>query len=150
MPEPLDDRAWLTRAVDLSRSCRPLPTAFCVGAIVVAADGTELARGYSREADPHGHAEETALARIHRGDPRLVGATIYSSLEPCAERRSRPRTCTELILATAISRVVIAWREPSTLVSRPDGVEQLVAAGRAVLELPELGAEVAALNAHLL
>jgi diaminohydroxyphosphoribosylaminopyrimidine deaminase / 5-amino-6-(5-phosphoribosylamino)uracil reductase len=149
MADPLDDRLWLTRAVELSRACRPLPTAFCVGAIVVAGDGSELARGYSREVDPHEHAEEAALAKIAPGDPRLAGATIYSSLEPCTERRSRPRTCTDLILATPISRVVIAWREPSTLVSRCDGVEQLEAGGRTVLEFPDLAARVAALNAHL-
>ena len=45
--------------------------------------------------------------------------------------------------------MVIAWREPSTLVSRCDGVEQLEAAGRTVLEFPDLAAQVAELNAHL-
>ena len=56
---------------------------FAVGAIVVAADGTALATGYSREISPHNHAEEAALAKLAPGDPRLDGATLFSSLEPC-------------------------------------------------------------------
>ena len=60
----MNDRDWLTAAIAHSRSCTPTPTAYCVGAIVVAADGTELARGYSRETGPTLHAEEVALRRI--------------------------------------------------------------------------------------
>ncbi len=77
------DRAWLAQAIELSRRCPPSPSAFCVGAVVVAADGTVMATGYSRETSPHNHAEEAALAKIDPADPRLAGATLYSSLEPC-------------------------------------------------------------------
>ena len=86
------DRAWLAQTIDLSRRCPPSPSAFCVGAVVVAADGTVMATGYSRETGPHAHAEEAALAKIGPADPRLTGATLYSSLEPCRVRASRP-TC---------------------------------------------------------
>lgn len=143
------DQAWLHRTVELSRNCPPSDTAFSVGAVIVDADGNEIATGYSRESDPHDHAEEAALAKLAADDPRLPGATIYSSLEPCTSRVSRPRTCTELILESGIPRVVFAWREPSIFVDCV-GAETLRAAGRTVIELPELADEVRTVNAHLL
>lgn len=148
MPE-LDDHYWLQQAIDLSRLCPPSATAFCVGAIIVTPDGEVLATGYSRETDPHDHAEEIALTKVAVNDPRLREATIYTSLEPCSKRASRPRTCTELILTAGIPRVVLAWREPSIFVDC-EGVELLTAANVAVLELPDLADEVKAINAHLL
>src|SRR5690242_6840972 len=112
----LDDRHWLEAAIDLSRSCPPSPTAFSVGAIIVSPTGEVISTGYSRETDPHDHAEEIALAKLDANDPRLPTATIYTTLEPCSKRASRPRTCTDLILAADIRRVVLAWREPSLFV----------------------------------
>lgn len=144
------DRAWLGLAIDLSKLCPPSHTAFSVGAVIVAADGTEISRGYSRENDPHFHAEETALQKLAADDARLAGATIYSSLEPCAERRSRPRTCAQLILKTGISRVVIAWREPDLFVTGCQGTELLRQGGVEVVELPEFADAARAANAHLL
>ena len=52
------------------------------------------------------------LATLDPGDPRLTSATLYSSLEPCRFRASRPRSCADLIIAAGIGRVVIAWLEP--------------------------------------
>ncbi|NEE12986.1 5-amino-6-(5-phosphoribosylamino)uracil reductase, partial [Streptomyces sp. SID7499] len=96
-------------ACELASLCPPSATAFSVGAVIVAADGTELARGYSRERNPHDHAEEGALAKLSAGDARLSTATIYSSLEPCAKRASRPRPCAQLIQDAGLRRVVTAW-----------------------------------------
>jgi len=148
MPD-LDDRHWLEQAIDLSRSCPPTTTAFCVGAIIVSAEGDVMATGYSRETDPHDHAEEIALTKVSAGDPRLTSATIYTSLEPCSKRASRPRTCTDLILAAGIPRVGLAWREPSIFVDC-EGVELLEAASVDVLEFPDLAKEVKEINAYLL
>ncbi|MEU6037377.1 dCMP deaminase [Actinomadura sp. NPDC047616] len=153
-----DDLRWLALACDLAALCPPSATAFSVGAVIVDADGRELARGFSREADPHAHAEETALAKLGAdpwaGPPapvraRLAGATLYSSLEPCGRRRSRPRTCADLILAAGIPRVVFAWREPSLFVEG-EGGELLRAKGVRVVELPELAGRAREPNAHLL
>ncbi|WP_323145255.1 deaminase [Streptomyces sp. NBC_01565] len=145
-----DDVTWMERAIELSRKCPPAEGAFSVGAIIVGADGEELAHGYSRETDAHVHAEESALAKLPANDPRLAGATLYSTLEPCSERKSRPLTCTQLILRSPIRRVVIAWREPSLLVADCVGVETLRAEGVDVLELPELIDQARRVNAHLL
>ncbi|MEV6992370.1 dihydrofolate reductase family protein [Streptomyces sp. NPDC093228] len=145
------DRRWLETACELAAQCPPSRTAFSVGAVVVAADGTELARGHSREeGDPVVHAEEAALAKLDPEDPRLPGATVYSSLEPCARRSSRPAPCARLILDAGIRRVVTAWREPDTFVRAADGNALLTAAGAEVVLLPEYEERAKAPNAHLL
>ena len=88
---------WLREAIELSRRCPPSASAYSVGAVLVSDAGQVIATGYSREVDPKDHAEEVALAKA-ADDPRLGGATLYSSLEPCLSRASRPRSCAELIV----------------------------------------------------
>lgn len=141
------DRELLRQAIRLARHC-PSGHTFAVGAIITDAGGNVIATGYSREDDPVAHAEEAALGKLATDDPRLVGATIYSSLEPCGERASRPRTCAQLILDAGIPRIVFAWREPSIFVEGR-GAEILAAAGREVVEVPELADLARAPNAHL-
>jgi diaminohydroxyphosphoribosylaminopyrimidine deaminase/5-amino-6-(5-phosphoribosylamino)uracil reductase len=140
---------WLRRAIELSKNCLPSTTAYNVGAVIVGADGDEIASGYSRETDPHVHAEESALGKVAQDDPRLAGATIYSSLEPCSERRSRHVPCARLILRAGIPRVVIAWREPGHFVADAQGAEVLHDAGVTVVEVPELEDAAKAHNRHL-
>jgi pyrimidine deaminase RibD-like protein len=145
-----DDARWMRLAVSLAERCPPSDTAFSVGAVVVDAAGAELSRGFSREGgDPVVHAEESALGKLSPGDPRLAGGTIYSTLEPCSQRKSRPRTCSELIIAAGLRRVVIAWREPALFVADGQGYELLSRAGLTVTELPEFAAEAIAPNRHL-
>ncbi|MEW2357747.1 deaminase [Spirillospora sp. NPDC029432] len=134
-------------ACELARRCPPSETAFSVGAVIVGADGHEIARGFSRESDPHDHAEEAALARA--AGPALAGGTVYSSLEPCGERKSRPLTCTDRIIAAGLARVVFAWREPALFVPGT-GAERLRAHGVEVVEMPALAGLAREPNAHLL
>ena len=144
-----DDQRWMRLAVELAWQCPPSPTAYSVGAVIVGADGTELSRGFSREGDPVVHAEESALGKLSPGDPRLPSATLYSTLEPCSQRKSGPRTCTQLIVAAGLRRVVIAWREPALFVADCEGYELLTEAGIIVTELPGFAAQAAAPNKHL-
>jgi riboflavin-specific deaminase-like protein len=143
------DKYWLRAAIELATHCPPSSTAFAVGAIVVDAHGDELARGFSREAGGPEHAEEAALDKLDPADPRLRGATMYSSMEPCGRRASSPRPCAELILAAGIPRVVFALREPPTFVEG-HGAERLAAGGVEVVEVPELAAGVREANHDLL
>ncbi|MFJ5518816.1 dihydrofolate reductase family protein [Streptomyces griseoluteus] len=148
--ETAADRHWLRTACELAALCPPSETAFSVGAVIVAADGTELARGHSREGgDPVFHAEEAALAKLDPADPRLPGATVYSSLEPCAHRASRPVPCAGLILEAGVRRVVTAWREPDTFVTAADGAGVLAAGGVEVVTVPGYAALAQRPNAHL-
>ena len=143
-----DDRHWLTAAIDLSRQSPPSSSHYAVGAIVVDHSGDVLAIGYTGETDPHHHAEEAALAKLSAGAD-LSRATLYTSLEPCTVRKSRPHPCTGLTLAAGLRRVVLALREP-LLFADCDGVEVLRRAGVEVVEIADLGHLVREVNAHLL
>lgn len=136
------DAELLAEAVELSLRCPLSTTAYAVGAVVLA--GPVRSVGWSRQTDPADHAEEVAL--LAAGD--VAGGTLYTSLEPCSTRRSRPRACTELILAAGIARVVFALREPP-LFADCRGAELLAAAGVEVVELPDLAPAVLEINAHL-
>nr|WP_083467394.1 dihydrofolate reductase family protein [Kibdelosporangium sp. MJ126-NF4]CEL23375.1 5-amino-6-(5-phosphoribosylamino)uracil reductase [Kibdelosporangium sp. MJ126-NF4]CTQ96889.1 5-amino-6-(5-phosphoribosylamino)uracil reductase (EC 1.1.1.193) [Kibdelosporangium sp. MJ126-NF4] len=138
---PDADRYWLRVCVEESRKCPPSETAYPVGAVIVGSDGAEIARGYSRETDPQAHAEEEALAKVAPGDPRLAAATIYSSLEPCSTRKSRPRSCAQWIIDAGIPRVVFGLREPSRFVIGK-GFETLATAGVTVVERSDIAPEV--------
>jgi diaminohydroxyphosphoribosylaminopyrimidine deaminase/5-amino-6-(5-phosphoribosylamino)uracil reductase len=145
----MTDEDWLRAAIELSRKCTPSGTAYSVGAIVVGAYGDELARGYSREGDAFVHAEEAALAKLAESPVDSQDATMYSSMEPCSVRQSRPRTCTELIIAAGIRRVVFALREPPLFVDC-HGVELLQQAGIQVVEVPDLAGVVRDINGGIL
>lgn len=144
-----DDRRWLQAAIDASRLCPPVPMTYAVGAVIVGADGRELSRGYSRETDRHVHAEESALDKLAGTGLPLSSATMYTSLEPCSIRKSRSRTCTQLIFAAGIGRVVLAMREPLIFVDC-EGVEALLAGGIEVVELTDLADQVLQINAAVM
>lgn len=60
-----------------------------IGAVVISSDGKILAAASNRtiaNIDPTAHAEILALrtAAIRLGNYRLNGATVYSTIEPCA------------------------------------------------------------------
>lgn len=146
------DAHWLAAAVELSRKCPPSDLAFSVGAILVDAAGRVLATGYSRETGERDHAEEVALRRAAAAGPAgraLAGATLYSTLEPCLRRASRPVSCAELVVGAGVCRVVIGWREPP-LFMPGGGAAWLATRGVTVIELPELAQAAMAVNRHLL
>ncbi|MEV6028352.1 dCMP deaminase [Streptomyces sp. NPDC052036] len=148
-PRPPEfDAYWLGRAVELAHICPPSPTAFSVGAILVDQEGRQISCGYSRELSPLHHAEEAALDKLPV-DTDLTHATLYSSLEPCGRRLSRPYCCSELVIAAGIRRVITAWREPDLFVPECRGLRTLHTAGVTVHELPEFAAAAKAANSHL-
>lgn len=84
-----------------------------IGAVVFAADGTEVARAANaREAlgDPTAHAEILALraAALAHGDGwRLEGATVAVTVEPCT-------MCAGALVLARVARVVFGAWEPKT------------------------------------
>lgn len=143
------DWVGLTAAIALAGRCLASQTAFSVGAVIVGVDGQVLGTGFSRQLGDHWHAEEVALAAVSGDDPRLAEATLYSSMEPCSRRSSRPLSCTDHIVASPIGRVVFAASEPGTFV-RCDGAARLRAAGRVVVQVADLAQAACVPNAHLL
>ena len=78
-----------------------------VGAVVLDADGAIAGEG--RTAPPGGpHAEVTALSAA---GGRAWGATVVSTLEPCAADGRTP-PCTKALLDAGVARVVYALADP--------------------------------------
>jgi tRNA(adenine34) deaminase len=81
-----------------------------VGAVVVAANGTIMGRGFNHpisSQDPTGHAEIMALREAARnaGNYRLTGMTLYCTLEPCV-------MCAGAIVHARIARLVFGAYDP--------------------------------------
>jgi diaminohydroxyphosphoribosylaminopyrimidine deaminase/5-amino-6-(5-phosphoribosylamino)uracil reductase len=81
-----------------------------VGAIIVS-NGDIIGKGYHRK---HGdwHAERNALASCEHNP---VGSTMYVTLEPCCHHGKTP-PCTDAIIESGISRVVVGSKDPNVLV----------------------------------
>lgn len=135
----------MARAVALAERCEPSPTAFSVGAVIVAG-GRAVGEGYSRAEQPQDHAEEVALR--HAGGS-AAGATVYSTMEPCGQRASRPAPCARLLADARVARVVYAVAEPERFVQAPSGIAVLREAGVEVEAMPAFAAAAARPNAHL-
>ena len=118
-----EDTRYMRRALRLAARAagRTSPNPM-VGTVVVR-DGKILGEGYHRAAgEPH--AEVNALAKA--GDAAR-GATLYTTLEPCAHQGRTP-PCVDAIVTAGVRRVVAAMRDVDP---RTDGkgFRQLRAAG---------------------
>lgn len=109
-----------------------------VGCVLVKS-GEIIGEGYHRKAG-EAHAERNALAAAGEA---AVGSTAYVTLEPCSHHGRTP-PCSEALIESRVSRVVIAMTDPNPLVSG-SGIEQLQAAGIEV-ETGLLEAQARALN----
>ena len=82
----MDDTYWMVQALAQAR-CAEAEGEVPVGAVVVR-DGACIGRGYNRPIvshDPTAHAEIQAVREAAHvsGNYRLVGSTLYVTLEPC-------------------------------------------------------------------
>lgn len=143
-----DDLKYLKAAVEESRKSAPVQGSYCVGAVIVTADGQAF-KGYTHETGEHNHAEEEAVAKALKTGATLRGATIYSSMEPCSIRKSKPASCAQLIIGYGFARVVYALPEPPVFVNC-NGADMLANAGIEVVRLDTLAPEVCKINSHLL
>ena len=78
-----------------------------VGCVIVTNDGRVVGRGRTSDGG-RPHAEINALAQA-RGAAR--GATVFVTLEPCAQVTETPSCATSLV-AAGVARVVVAVRDP--------------------------------------
>ena len=143
----VEDLGYLAQAVAAGRLCTPSETSYCVGAVVVAADGRTFT-GYTHETSSTHHAEQEAIRKAIEAGVELRGAAIYSSMEPCSQRKSEPESCTQLILRHGFARVIFALYEPDRFVNCR-GAQTLREAGVDVRFYPSLAEGVREANAHL-
>jgi diaminohydroxyphosphoribosylaminopyrimidine deaminase/5-amino-6-(5-phosphoribosylamino)uracil reductase len=117
------DEVHMARAAALATSVHgstaPNPW---VGCVVVTPEGATFEGATAPPGGPH--AEVSALAAAGSG---ARGATLYSTLEPCAHVGRTP-PCTDAIIGSGVTRVVIGIFDPDPLVSGR-GVDALTAAG---------------------
>jgi len=110
MPASEQDERFLREAI-LEAHAAEAAGEVPVGAILVAPGGeTILARGSNqvlRTSDPTAHAEIVALRAGGQalGNYRLLGCTLYTTLEPCA-------MCAGAILHARLARLVYAAPDP--------------------------------------
>ena len=81
-------------------------------AALVVKDGAVIGRGYNRnivDCDPSAHAEIVAMREAGRvvGNHRLVGTTLYCTLEPCL-------MCAGAMVHARVARLVFAADDPKT------------------------------------
>lgn len=138
------DRERLAECLDLAAAARghtsPNPM---VGALVVAAGGEVVGRGYHRRCgEPH--AERLALAEAGEG---ARGGTLYVNVEPCCHQGRTP-PCTDAVIEAGIARVVACHVDPDDRVGG-QGFELLREAGLCV-DVGQLNEDAVALNAGYL
>ena len=112
---PLQDPAdagWMRHALALADRAQAEDNEIPVGAVVVDAAGNLIGEGWNRniaEFDPSAHAEIVAMRQAGRtlGNHRLVGCTLYVTLEPCA-------MCAMAMVHARVARVVFAASDPKT------------------------------------
>ncbi len=102
------DEKHMSEAIDAAKSaemCGEVP----VGAVVVK-DGQVIATAHNRretEQNPVAHAELIALQEASKvtGSWRLLGCTLYVTLEPCA-------MCAGALVLSRVDRLVFGCRDP--------------------------------------
>ncbi|HEY0159802.1 MAG TPA: bifunctional diaminohydroxyphosphoribosylaminopyrimidine deaminase/5-amino-6-(5-phosphoribosylamino)uracil reductase RibD [Thermoanaerobaculia bacterium] len=118
----MTDESFMARALELARNGRyttsPNPMVGCL----LVRDGHVIAEGWHRRAgEPHAEAE----ALRNCPDPR--GATMYVTLEPCSHHGRTP-PCADAVIASGVSRVVVAMEDPHDVVNGR-GIAAIRAAG---------------------
>ncbi len=134
-----EDLVAITRALELARSVRtrtsPNPWVGCVIAAASSGTGSAPLRFEGATEAPGGrHAEVVALEAAGEA---ARGATLYTTLEPCAHHGRTP-PCATAVVQAGVSRVVLSVRDPDPQVAgtgvatlRQAGVEVTEGVGRA-------------------
>ncbi|PPR03623.1 hypothetical protein CVT24_007739 [Panaeolus cyanescens] len=152
----IDHIEYIKAALEEAKKCTPVPTAFCVGCVLVArlssaSPSTIISTGYSRELPGNTHAEANALQKARALSPidleailpgcREQGLTIddilqrtdvYTTMEPCSTRTSGLAPCADALIASKVRRCFIGVGEPDDFV-KCEGAQKLDAAGIKVI-----------------
>lgn len=112
MADIASDARWMRHALQLADRAEREDDEVPVGAVLVSASDEVLGEGWNRnitEHDPSAHAEIIAMRQAGKqtGNHRLVGCTLYVTLEPCA-------MCAMAMVHARIARLVYAAADPKT------------------------------------
>ncbi len=106
------DEHWMRHALALADRAQHEFDEIPVGAVLVGAEGAVLGEGWNLNIashDPSAHAEIVAMRAAGKalGNHRLIGSTLYVTLEPCA-------MCAMAMVHARVARVVFAAADPKT------------------------------------
>ncbi len=109
---PTADENFMRHALALADRAQQDDNEIPVGALVVDASGKVIGEGWNRnivDHDPSAHAEIVAMRRAGTalGNHRLVGCTLYVTLEPCA-------MCAMAVVHARIARLVFGAFDAKT------------------------------------
>lgn len=108
----MDEIAYMRLAIQLARQgCGWVNPNPMVGAVIVK-NGRIIGQGYHKKYGEL-HAERNALLNCQTS---TTGATLYVTLEPCCHHGRTP-PCTEAIIESGISRVVVGSSDPNPMVA---------------------------------
>ncbi|PPT78835.1 tRNA adenosine(34) deaminase TadA [Xanthomonas arboricola pv. populi] len=110
--QALIDQQWMQRALQLAERAERDFDEIPVGALLIDTQGNVLGEGWNfniASHDPSAHAEIMAMREGGRrlANHRLIGCTLYVTLEPCA-------MCAMAMIHARIARVVFAASDPKT------------------------------------
>ncbi|KAG1891096.1 diaminohydroxyphosphoribosylamino-pyrimidine deaminase [Suillus subluteus] len=155
-PEEHEHDPFMRQALEQAAFCEPVPTAFCVGCILVVrlpdSEPIVLSKGFSRELPGNTHAEANALAKLEGlSSPQLQSLVspwpweavpviedllplvdVYTTLEPCSVRTSGLPACADALIRARIRRCIIGVREPDDFV-KCEGAQKMKDAGIEVI-----------------
>jgi diaminohydroxyphosphoribosylaminopyrimidine deaminase/5-amino-6-(5-phosphoribosylamino)uracil reductase len=104
-----------------------------VGCVIVSPDGSVVGRGATA---PGGRPHAECLA-LEQAGAEARGASVYTSLEPCAHVSTRGAACADLLVAAQPARVVVALKDPDPRTAgngirklRDAGIEVKIGVGR--------------------
>ncbi|WP_080875877.1 bifunctional diaminohydroxyphosphoribosylaminopyrimidine deaminase/5-amino-6-(5-phosphoribosylamino)uracil reductase RibD [Oceanobacillus timonensis] len=108
------DERYMEKAIELAKLGKGKTyTNPLVGAVIVKEDSL-LATGYHPKYGDR-HAEKMAIEKCETPED-IFDATLYVTLEPCNHTGKQP-PCTEIIVNSGISKVVIAQLDPNPVVA---------------------------------
>jgi pyrimidine deaminase RibD-like protein len=107
-----EDVRFMQMAINLAKRSRSEGGVHPLVGAVVTKKGQLLGSAYRGKGKLGDHAEYVALERALAGED-LIGATVYTTLEPCTTRNHPKVPCAKRLAERGISRVVIGMLDPN-------------------------------------
>ena len=112
-----DDKKFMRLAIaEMKKSLPEDPRVHPRVGVVVTKGSRVLATAFRGETGPGEHAEFVALER-KLGTQSIVGATVFTTLEPCTTRKHPKVPCAERLRERGVKRVLIGMLDPNKKIS---------------------------------